>query len=144
MYITISHVFCWYRLISFYRVSCFSSQILAVKYVMSMKTLSLQGDAKSSFIKEKVVAFEKLNKQHVSCKSYPRMFPEMEKHKRVRAMLMSFFPSSGKICAKFYGVLSQKWGMLQFRGFIVIFLAFYYLWRFMVLFGTVMALYGTF
>ena len=43
--------------------------------------------------------------------------------------------SSGKICAKCYGILSQKWGMLQLSAFIVIFQAFYdYLWHRMVLF----------
>ena len=59
--------------------------------------------------------------------------------------LCKFFSSSGKICAKLYGILLEKWGMLQLRAFIVIFWQICdYLWRFMVLFGTFMALYALF
>ena len=59
--------------------------------------------------------------------------------------LCKFFSSSGKICAKLYGILLEKWGMSQLRVFIVIFWQICdYLWRFMVLFGTFMALYALF
>ena len=59
--------------------------------------------------------------------------------------LCNFFSSSGKICAKLYGILLEKWGMSQLRAFIVIFWQICdYLWRFMVLFGTFMALYALF
>ena len=33
---------------------------------------------------------------------------EMEKHMSMQAMLVSIFPTSGKICARLYAVLSQK------------------------------------
>ena len=74
--------------------------------------------------------------------------PQLQRWKNIQACkqcLCNFFSSSGKICAKLYGILLEKWGMSQLRAFIVIFWQICdYLWRFMVLFGTFMALYALF
>ena len=62
--------------------------------------------------------------------------------KFLRQCSRHFFSSLGKTSAKVFGVLSQKWVILQI---LFHFLAFYdYLWRFMILYGTFMALYATF
>ena len=71
-----------------------------------------------------------------------------EKKQACKQCLCNFFSSSGKICAKFYGFLSQKWEMLQVCAFIVICLAFCNydgnLWYLLELLWDFMALFGTF
>ena len=71
-----------------------------------------------------------------------------EKKQACKQCLCNLFSSSGKICAKFYGFLSQKWEMLQVCAFIVICLAFCnydgILWYLLELLWDFMALFGTF
>ena len=45
--------------------------------------------------------------------------------------LCKCFSSLGKICAKLYGLLSQKWNMSHFHAFIIIF------WHFVTIFGAI-------
>ena len=56
-------------------------------------------------------------------------------YKRASNAHVNFYASLGKICAKFYGVLSQKWGMSQFCVISVIF-SVGILWIFMARYGT--------